>query len=76
MTVGELIDALGGRISVSEQLAVVPSAVSNWRRLGAIPPQYAIRLMDICLAQGIDWDRNLFRQLTDAERGTWRSDRS
>lgn len=68
MTVSELIAVLGGRTKVAAACGVGPSAVSNWKKLGAIPPQYGFWLEALCEDQGVALNRQLFRQMTEAER--------
>jgi hypothetical protein len=68
MTVGELIDALGGRMTISTELGILPSAVSNWRKFGVIPPQHGIRLQQFCRKRGVPFDETLFKPMTGAER--------
>jgi transposase-like protein len=42
--VDRLIDELGGTCAVAQMLGVVPSAVSNWRRLGRFPSRTYVQL--------------------------------
>ena len=68
MKVGDLIDALGGTVNAAKELGIGPSAVSNWRKFGVIPPQYGLNIQRLCSERGIEFNADLFQHLTDAER--------
>ena len=38
------IDRAGGVTALASKLGVVPSAVTNWRRRGAVPAEYACKI--------------------------------
>jgi hypothetical protein len=60
MTVSNLIDALGGTLAVSKICGVGPSAVSNWRKFGVLPPRLYLTLAKAGAARGIRVDPELF----------------
>jgi hypothetical protein len=61
MDANELIDALGGNRMVAKLAGVRPSAVSNWRRFGAIPPRLFILFRDACRERGIEMPEEIFK---------------
>src|SRR5271154_6905743 len=67
-TVGELIVAFGGNIAIGEIAGVRSSAVSNWRRNGAIPPRLYLTILDAARHRGIDVPPALFREVPESER--------
>lgn len=68
MTVNDLIERLGGNASVANIAGVGSSAVSNWRRLGCLPPRLYLKIADACAREGFEAPRALFRALSDGER--------
>ena len=66
--VNELIDALGGNTRVGRMLGVAPSAVSNWRLFGAIPPRWAIPMQRLCRTKNVPLDETVFRAMRRDER--------
>lgn len=67
-TVDNAIDALGGNTAVGRMLDVVPSAVSNWRRLGYFPPRLSIELRRHAGARGVVIPDALFRAVPNRDR--------
>lgn len=74
MTTDELIDALGGTKTVATQLGVNPSAVSNWRKLGALPPRLFMPFRDLCEGACVSLDELLFREIPREQREDARGD--
>jgi hypothetical protein len=68
MNVGELIDALGGRILIANALGKTHQAVSNWRKFNAIPPEHALDFQVLCQDHRLRFDPAWFKRLTNAER--------
>lgn len=66
MTASELIDALGGNAAVAQIADVGPSAVSNWRKFGAIPPRLYLRIAAAGRELGILVPEHLFREMRAA----------
>ena len=60
MTIGDVIDALGGNGEVAALFGVGPSAVSNWRALNRFPARLHYRIAKACEARGIGLDERLF----------------
>lgn len=69
MEASDFIDALGGTAEVGRLAGVKPSAVSNWRRLGAIPPRLFLRLREVSRARGIEAPEEVFRETPDPRKG-------
>lgn len=73
ITVSAAIDALGGTAAVARQLSVLPSAVSNWRKVGYFPPGLSIALRHLARRQDLTLPDHLFRERTRIDRGDYRS---
>ncbi len=59
-TVGTLIDKLGGTGRTAEIFGVLPSAVSNWRRLNRFPARLHYRIAKAAEELGIPVSEALF----------------
>jgi hypothetical protein len=55
VTLGELIDGLGGGAAVARLIGISPSAVSHWRREGSVPPERRLELWRLAVRAGIEW---------------------
>lgn len=55
MTIQDLISALGGASAVAAELAVTPSAVTNWYERGEIPRRHHLAMWRLALGKGVDW---------------------
>jgi hypothetical protein len=64
MNVDETIDAFGGSSAVARICGIVPSAVSNWRAVGAIPPKWYLPLLEAARWHGVELDPGLFREVS------------
>jgi len=60
MTAHELIQALGGTASVAKLLGIGPSAVSNWKAAGRIPPRWYLRLAPEAHRLNVPLDAGVF----------------
>jgi hypothetical protein len=67
MTVSETIDRFGGSSATARICGIVPSAVSNWRANGAIPPRHYLALAEAARWHQIDLDPGLFREVSKVE---------
>lgn len=56
MTVSEFIDALGGTGATAKIFEVGPSAVSNWRAAGRLPPRLHLRAAKLAAKRRIKFD--------------------
>lgn len=68
ITATELIDALGGNQAVAAIAEVGPSAVSNWRKFGCIPPRLYFRFAEVCERRGIEFNKHIFRETPGASQ--------
>lgn len=68
MTADELIDAFGGNLVLAEIAGVRSSAVSNWRRLGRLPPRLYLRLAAAGRERGVAVPPELFEETPDPRR--------
>lgn len=59
-SVDAVIDELGGTGAAAEIAGVRPSAVSNWRAKGLIPPEYFVTVSDALIARGLQAERAVF----------------
>ena len=64
-TVGTLIDKLGGTGQTAEIFGVLPSAVSNWRRLNRFPARLHYRIAKEAEARDIALSATLFESPPD-----------
>jgi hypothetical protein len=55
MTIKKLIKALGGPKTVSEQIGLGMTAVSNWSANDAIPAAHRLTVWRLAIDRGIDW---------------------
>jgi len=56
----EMIDAFGGEKALADWADVGPSAVSNWKAVGAIPRGYHFRLARELDRRGIKYAESIF----------------
>jgi len=70
LTVGDVIDRLGGNRSVAAKYGVGPTAVCNWRTWGRFPPRLHYRISQDCRAAGIRLPKDFFDRMTTVESGT------
>jgi len=68
MTANELIDAFGGNRKMAKIAGVLTSAVSNWRKIGRLPPRLYLRIAAAGREQNIPVPEGLFKATTDEER--------
>lgn len=52
LSVPEIIEQLGGGVTVATALRINPSAISNWKMRGAVPPGRARELVALALRLG------------------------
>lgn len=58
--VSNLIRVLGGTSALARLMDVVPSAVSNWRRVGKFPSRHYLKMRDELADRGIFAERHLW----------------
>jgi hypothetical protein len=58
--VASLIQVLGGTSALARLVDVVPSAVSNWRRLGRFPARLYLQMRDELADRGVLAERHLW----------------
>jgi hypothetical protein len=58
--VASLIQVLGGTSALARLVDVVPSAVSNWRRLGRFPARLYLQMRDELADRGVFAERHLW----------------
>jgi hypothetical protein len=58
--VNDFVDALGGTGAVAQLLGITPTAVSNMRRRGAIPPRFYYQLEGIARARRLRLNKSMF----------------
>ena len=68
MTANELIDAFGGNREMAKIAGVLTSAVSNWRKIGRLPPRLYLRVAAAGREREIAVPGELFQATTDEER--------
>jgi hypothetical protein len=68
MTASDLIDALGGNRGMAAIAGVLPTAVSNWRKIGRIPPRLYLPIAAAGRARGVAVPEGLFLPARDDER--------
>jgi hypothetical protein len=59
-TVAGLVDALGGTTAVAREFKVVPSAVSNWKKIGRFPARTYVQITHRLQDKGIFAPSNLW----------------
>lgn len=69
MVTRDLIQALGGTSAVATLLGVGPSAVSNWKANGRIPPRWFLRISKECRRLGVELDEAAFGEAEAAPAG-------
>jgi hypothetical protein len=62
-TVDELVDVLGGNAATAAVAGVGISAVSNWRKLGYVPPYLYLCMQKATQERGAELGGDLFQKV-------------
>jgi hypothetical protein len=62
-TVDELVDVLGGNAATAAVAGVGISAVSNWRKLGRVPPALFLCMQAAARERGAELAEDLFQKV-------------
>lgn len=66
--VDDLVEEFGGTGAVAQELGIGSSAVSNWRKAGAIPPRWYLPIAQLGRERNVMVPESLFRAQATDER--------